>query len=86
MVTMSLEKLEIHDDVARALLNSPEVKADLLRRAHAIARAAGEGVYDVTEGRTPTRARVSVGTGDHTARNAEATNRSLTRALDAGRG
>lgn len=81
-----LEKLEINDEAARALLNSSEVRADLLRRAHAIANAAGAGVYDVSEGRTPTRARVSVGTGDYAARKAEATNRSLTRALDAGRG
>jgi hypothetical protein len=79
-------KVEISDEAARALLNSPEVKADLLRRAHAIARAAGDGAYDVSEGRTPTRARVSVGTGDHTARKAEATTRALTKALDAGRG
>lgn len=85
-MTMSLEKVEINDAAARALLNSPEVMADLSRRAHAIARAAGEGTFDVTEGYTPTRARVSIGTGDHTARHAEATKRSLTSALDAGRG
>jgi len=79
-------KIEINDEVARALLNSPEVKADLLPRANAIAHAAGDGAWDVKAGRTPTRARVSVGTGDHKAREAEATKRALTKALDAGRG
>lgn len=83
---VSLEKLEINDAVALALLKSPEVRADLLRRANSIARAAGGGKWDVTEGQTPTRARVSVGTGDHAARSAEASKRALTRALDAGRG
>ena len=81
-----LEKLEINDAVAREILKSPEVMADLHRRAAAIANAAGDGVWDVTDGHTPTRARVSVGTGDDTARRAEATRRALTRALDAGRG
>lgn len=83
---MSLERLEFNDAAALALLNSAEVMADLRRRAGAIARAAGEGVFDVTESHTPTRARVSVGTGDHAARKSEATKRSLTSALDAGRG
>ena len=85
-MTMSLEKLEINDAAARALLNSPEIMADLVRRGHAIARAAGDGVFEVSEGHTPTRARVSIGTADHAARHSEATKRSLTRALDSGRG
>lgn len=78
--------MEIDDAVARELLKSPEVRADLLRRAHAIEAAAGNGSYDVTPSTTPSRARVSVGTADYAARKAEATDRALTRALDAGRG
>ena len=79
-------RIEIDDAAAEALLKSPEVRADLLRRAQRIAAAAGAGSYDVTLSTTPTRARVSVGTADYAARKAEATNRALTRALDAGRG
>lgn len=82
---MSKVRIEFNDAVALALLKSPEVQADLARRAKAIAAAAGPGTYDVTPSMTPTRARVSVGTADHEARQAEATNRSLTAALDAGR-
>ncbi|MFH5879760.1 hypothetical protein [Arthrobacter sp. NA-172] len=81
-----LEKVEINDEAARALLRSPEVKADLKRRGNRIAAAAGAGTWDVTESNTPSRARVSVGTGDYKAREAEATNRTLLRALEAGRG
>lgn len=83
---MAQVKVEINDAAATQLLKSPEVRADLLRRAHAIEAAAGEGKYDVTESLTPTRARVSVGTADHKARHAEATSRALTSALDAARG
>lgn len=78
-------RIEINEAVAQDLLKSAEVRADLLRRGHAIAAAAGAGSYDVTPSMTPTRARVSVGTADYAARKAEATQRSLTRALDAGR-
>lgn len=79
-------RIEFNEDAARELLKSPEVQADLERRAAAIAGAAGDGTFDVTPSMTPTRARVSVGTADHAARHAEATTRSLTSALDAGRG
>jgi hypothetical protein len=79
-------RIEINDAAATELLKSSEVRADLMRRANRIAAAAGAGNYDVTPSQTPTRARVSVGTADYAARKAEATNRSLTRALDAGRG
>jgi hypothetical protein len=81
-----LEKLEMNDAEFIRILQGPEVQADLLRRAQAIAGAAGEGSYDVTPSMTPTRARVSVGTADYAARHSEATVRSLTSALDAGRG
>lgn len=85
-MAMSLENLEINDAAFIAVLKSEEVQGDLLRRAQAIAAAAGDGKFDVTPSFTPTRARVSVGTGDDAARRSEATNRSLTSALDAGRG
>jgi hypothetical protein len=83
---MANVRIEFNDTAAGQLLKSPEVQADLERRARAIAAAAGEGEYDITPSMTPTRARVSVGTADHAARHAEATGRALTRALDAGRG
>lgn len=83
---MTLEKLEINDAAFIEILKSPEVQAELLRRGNAIAAAAGAGTFDVTVSFTPTRARVSVGTADHAARKSEATTRSLTAALDAGRG
>lgn len=81
-----LERLEINDAEAIRFLQSPEVAADLLRRAESIKSAAGDGAFDVTESMTPTRARVSIGTADYKARKGEAEKRSLTRALDAGRG
>lgn len=68
----------------RALLRSEAVRADLERRAKAIAEAAGEGF--VAESRiTGLRARASVRTDTADARAAEATDRALTRAIDAGR-
>lgn len=83
---MAEVRIEFNEDAARELLKSPEVQAELGRRAAAIAGAAGNGTFEVTASMTPTRARVSVGTADHTARQSEATTRSLTSALDAGRG
>ena len=83
---MTIERIEISDEVAIAILKSPEVMAELTARANQIASGAGDGQWDVTAGQTPTRARVSVGTGDHAARESEAKNRSLLSALDAGRG
>lgn len=81
-----LERVEINDEAARELLKSAPIKADLKRRADRIAAAAGVGQWDVTESNSRSRARVSVGTGDYKAREAEATNRVLLRALEAGRG
>ena len=68
----------------RQLLRSPEVLADLKRRAESIAAAAGSGMeVSAMVGRN--RARSSVITATSEARNAEATSRALTRAIDAGR-
>jgi hypothetical protein len=68
----------------RELLRSPEIQRDLRRRAEAIARVAGPGhEVDTQVGRN--RARAAVITGTFEAAHNEATNRSLTRAIDAGR-
>jgi hypothetical protein len=60
------------------------VKADLERRARAIGNAAGPG-HRVESETGRNRARAAVITDDFEARYREATQRSLTRALDAGR-
>jgi len=78
-------RVEMNDKGARELLNSAGIRADLLRRAERIAATAGPGMEaSVQEG--PRRARASVVTGTFDAILSEATDRSLTRAVDAGRG
>ena len=77
--------IQFDDGAFIAILQSPEVAADLKRRGDAIASAAGGGKWDVDVSTTPTRARVTVTTGDMHARNAEASKRRLTSAVDAGR-
>jgi hypothetical protein len=68
----------------RALLKSEAVRADLERRAENIAAAAGPGhIVDSQIGRN--RARAAVITSTAEAMRAEATDRNLTRAIDAGR-
>lgn len=68
----------------RELLRSTEVQRDLRRRAESIAAAAGPGHAVETEV-GPNRARAAVVTDSIDAMVAEATSRTLTRALDAGR-
>jgi hypothetical protein len=69
-----------------ALRKDPAVEAELLRRGRAIAeRAGGEPDFAVKVASNPSRARVIVVTDTTVARELEATERSLTRALDAGR-
>lgn len=71
----------------RALLNSAEVAADLMRRAEAIASAAesaGDGEYAANLGRTD-RARASVVTADAVATSHNAKHNTLLGSLDAGR-
>jgi tRNA A37 threonylcarbamoyltransferase TsaD len=76
---------KLRKDNVGKLLNSAAVQADLKRRADRIAAAAGPGmVASVQPGRN--RARASVITATQRAREAEARDRALTRALDAGRG
>lgn len=68
-----------------AALTAPGVEADLMRRGHAVSAAAGPG-HMVTARRGKTRVRVSVITATGTAMRREATDRALTRALNAARG
>ncbi len=84
---ISLDRLEINDGNAQQILKSGEVRADLLARAQAIAAAAagGGGQYRVDPMLWKSRNAVHVTTADTEARRAEATDRALTRALDAGR-
>jgi len=81
---MAKIRIELNRDGVRQLLQSPEVLGDLKRRAQRIAVVAGPG-FEVRAGNGPNRARASVGTTDHASRRAEAENRALTRAIDAGR-
>lgn len=81
-------RIELNRAEDAKLLKGPEIQADLARRAAAIAaRAAanGGGTYghNVQVGRS--RARAIVFTEDFAAMEDEATDRTLTRAVDAGR-
>lgn len=85
-MTVAREKVTIrlHRARIRELLRSPDVQADLVTRAEAIAAAAGEGCeVDSAVGRT--RARASVRTATPEAVRAEARDKTLTRAIGAGR-
>lgn len=68
----------------QAVMKSPEVAANLRRRAEAIAARAGAG-HEVQSFTGRTRARVTVRTVTREARLAEAQDRNLSAALDAGR-
>lgn len=69
----------------KVILSQAGVIADIRRRGEAIADAAGEGVEaDTRMGSTRPRALVTTETFE--AMYAEATERTLTRAIDAGRG
>ena len=81
---MAATRIKLNLAGFRKLRRSPEVAADLEKRARRIADAAGPGhEVEVAKGRT--RALGMVWTDTHEARSNEATNRSLTRATDAGR-
>lgn len=81
---MSVMKIKLNRAGIRQLLKLPEVQADLARRAQAIATAAGPGM-EVNQQIGANRARASVRTETTAARLAEARDRTLTRAIDAGR-
>lgn len=78
-------RIELNSKGLRQLLRSPEVLADVEQRAQRIAAAAGEG-FEASAKLGPNRARASVVTATAEAMLAEAEDRALTRALDAGRG
>lgn len=81
--------LAINSAGARALLRSPEVEADLMRRAEAIRRAAdavGSGAYEASSSVGTGRARASVSTTDALSRASNAKHNTLASSLDAGRG
>jgi hypothetical protein len=84
---MKYVRVDLNEQGVAELLKSPEVLADLERRANAIADAAGGEPEDyevvVMIGRT--RARASIRTASHRARAAEARERRLTRSFEAGR-
>lgn len=69
----------------RQILRSQAVAADLARRGNAIAAAAGEGV-GVQTSVGANRARVTVATETREAAKSEAVDKTLTRAIGAGRG
>lgn len=80
-------RIELNIDAFNAVRNSPEVMAELRRRAELIAnQAGGTKDYEVTVKNQKTRARAYVTTVTNKARVAEARDRTLTRAIDAGRG
>ena len=82
---MARKKTDVNAKEVGGLLKGTAMRADITRRVRAIAAAAGPGFTpSVVVGRT--RIRGSVITSTQAARQAEATTRALSRALDAGRG
>ena len=77
-------KIKFNSKAIAALLKDPAVVADLKRRAEAIAAAAGEG-YDAVSSEPRRRARAAVVTATDAAREDNAENNTLLRALQAGR-
>lgn len=84
MATTKID-FKLNSDGVRTLLRSSEMEADLRARAERIAAAAGPG-HAVESQIGVNRARASVRTETFEAMREEATNRTLTRAIDAGRG
>lgn len=84
---MARPRIVLNNAGVAELLKLPAVQADLARRAAAIAAAASQsgGDFGHDSGTGRNRARASAWTNDTAAREAEATDRSLTRAIDAGR-
>lgn len=77
-------RLEMNSAGFRALLRSQAFLEDVERRAQAIARQAGDG-FEVDARIGANRARASVRTATPEARRAEAEDKVLTAAIDAGR-
>lgn len=84
---MTSFRLEIHNEGFAEARKSPEATAALSAMAHSIAAAAGgEPDFEVIESPGRDRARFVVVTATAEGKRAEAEDRSLTRAFDAGRG
>lgn len=81
---MGVVRIELNRSAIRDLLQSEEVKVDLEERARRIASAAGQG-FEVNSAIGRTRARAEVRSATVEARLAEARERVLTQAIDAGR-
>lgn len=83
---MAAVRVKLNSAGIRAMLQSDEVRADVLRRAEAIRDAAG-GADDFEAGAEAVGNRVMgwVVTATDEGKRAEAESRALTRALDAGR-
>lgn len=81
---MAKSEIKLNRANIAKVLKSAEVQAELKRRGDRIARAAGPG-NEAEAFVGATRARVTVRTATTEARVKEATGRTLTRALDAGR-
>jgi hypothetical protein len=78
-------EFKINDDAIKAILNGPEIEELIDERTKRIAEAAGPGFKpSVRKGKT--RMRGSVITTDKASRLAEAQDRALTKAVEAGRG
>lgn len=79
-------RLKVHSEGAKAILESAGVVADLERRGKAVAEAAGGADdFEVRTERRHDRPVVFVRTASIDGMRAEAKDRSLTRAIDAGR-
>jgi hypothetical protein len=80
-------RIVFHHEAFDAYRRSPEIAAELSRRAHLVAEAAGgEPDFAVIDEVTNSRARSTVITASTAGMEAEATGQVLTKALDAGRG
>jgi len=77
-------RIKLNRDGVRALLASQELADNLSDRGERIAAAAGEG-FEATTTKNRDRVVVFVTSETAEAKKAEAENRALTRALDAGR-
>ena len=82
----SFSGLRINNKVAAQIRRSPEVSAELERRAERIRDATGlPADFEVDVRTSRSRARVSVRTATFRGRYLEATEQTLSRSLDAGR-
>lgn len=82
---MSKVRIKLNHDAIAEFLRSDDVRLELERRAQAIANAAGGEGFEVESRVGAKRVRTSVRTATLEARMAEAEERALTSALEAGR-